>query len=158
MVKTGEPRVIRNRDVIRLCNVLPIMQEITALEQRREWERDRQYSITKSLSGMPRSGGLPQGLDAAFAALARLEEKHRGQVIEYTRELRAAERIINSIPSISMRAFVTMLYLLDMSAADVRREMNMTEYGFTRARDAVEQADCMQNVKWRERYVMEGEG
>ena len=38
---------------------------------------------------------------------------------------------------------------------EVRRELNMTEYGFNRARNAIERAKDMQSVVWRERYIME---
>ena len=54
-----------------------------------------------------------------------------------------------------MRTFVVMLYVDDLPATVVRRELNMTEYGFARAREAIEQARDMESVVWRERYILE---
>ena len=125
-----EPRIIRNKDLILLSRVLCIMQDVCSLEKRMAWQYDRMFGVTAHITGMPGGKGAPSGFDAAFAA-------------------------INSIPSRTMRTFVVMLYVDNLPATTVRRELNMTEYGFTRARNAVEQARDMQSVVWRERYILE---
>lgn len=150
-----EPRIIRNKDLILLSRVLCIMQDVCSLEKRMAWQYDRMFGVTAHITGMPGGKGAPSGFDAAFAAISGLSEEYKERVQTYVRELKAAERIINSIPSRTMRTFVVMLYVDNLPATTVRRELNMTEYGFTRARNAVEQARDMQSVVWRERYILE---
>jgi hypothetical protein len=150
------PIVIKNRDIPLLQRVIYVMQEVRALETRRLWLKDRMTNITHPLSGMPRSGGVPTGIDAAFAAVSELEEEHKERVKEFTRELKAAERIINGIPNRNMRTFVVMMYVENIPPNKVRSELNMTERGFRSARFACEQAGDMASVKWRDRYVIWG--
>lgn len=153
--RTQEPRIIKNRDIPLLSRVLCVMQDVCSLEKRCEWQRDRMFSITQNLSGMPGSKGMPTGFDAAFAAIDGINEEHREQIAAYTRELKAAEKIINSIPSRTMRTFVVMMYVDGLPPEKVREELNLTEWGFRRARDSVEQAPDMQSVVWREKYIVE---
>lgn len=153
--KSAEPRVIKNKDILLLSRVLYIMQDVCSLEKRIVWQNDRMYGVTAHITGMPGGKGVPSGFDAAFAAISGLNEEHKAQMQTYVRELKAAERIINSIPSRTMRTFVVMLYVDALPATVVRRELNMTEYGFARAREAIEQARDMESVVWRERYILE---
>lgn len=150
-----KPRIIKNRDIPLLARVLYVMQDVCSLEKRCEWQRDRMFSITQNLSGMPRGKGMPTSFDAAFAAIDGINEEHREQIAAYTRELKAAEKIINSIPSRTMRTFVVMMYVDGLPPEKVREELNLTEWGFRRARDSVEQAPDMQSVVWREKYIVE---
>lgn len=149
------PVVVHNRDIPLLADVLCIMQEVNALEQRRDWQRDRMESITQHLSGMPGGGGLPKGLDDAFAMLSEIDEEHEQRCKDYVRQLRKAQKILNSIESRSMRVFVTMKYVLGMTDVDIRQELNISKWGFNRARRSIEDADCMANVKWQERYILD---
>ena len=125
--KSAEPRVIKNKDILLLSRVLYIMQDVCSLEKRIVWQNDRMYGVTAHITGMPGGKGVPSGFDAAFAAISGLNEEHKAQMQTYVRELKAAERIINSIPSRTMRTFVVMLYVDDLPATVVRRELNMTE-------------------------------
>lgn len=151
-----EPRLIKNRDIPLLSRVLYIMQEVCSLEKRIVWQHDRLYGITAHVTGMPSGKGTPSGLDAAFAAISELSDEYREKVQSYIRELKNAERILNAIPSLTMRAFVIMLYVDGMSAEQVKRELNLTDWNFRRARDSIEQAEDMQSVKWREKYIIQG--
>lgn len=153
--KEIKPVVVHNRDIPLLADVLPIMQEICQIEQRRDWQRDRMVNITQHLSGMPGGGGVPKGLDEAFALLSELDEEHEQRCKDYVRQLKAAQKILNGIESRSMRTFVIMKYVMNVRDADIRQELNMTRTGFNRARRCVESADCMAAVKWRERYILE---
>ena len=155
MEKEIMPVVIRNRDIPLLADVLPIMQEVCMIEQRRDWQRDRMQNITQHLTGMPGGGGMPKGLDEAFALLAELDEEHEQRCKDYVRQLKAAQKILNEIESRSMRAFVTMKYVMDVPDAQIREELNMTRTGFNRARRCVESAERMSLVKWRERFILE---
>ena len=150
-----KPVVIRNRDIPLLADVLCIMQEICHIEQRRDWQHDRMLSITQHLSGMPGGGGNPKGLDEAFALLSELDEEHEQRCKDYVRQLKTAQKILNGIESRSMRAFVVMKYVMDVSDSEIRQELNMTRTGFNRARRSIESAECMAAVKWRERYILE---
>ena len=48
-----------------------------------------------------------------------------------------------------------MMYVDGLPPEKVREELNLTEWGFRRARDSVEQAPDMQSVVWREKYIVE---
>ena len=149
-----EAAVIRNRDIPVLCDVLPVMQLVCATEKRLDWQHDRMTAMSQHISGMPGGGTLPQGLDEAFATLYEAGEDHEKELLQYNKELRAAERILNGIESRTMRAFVVMKYVWDVADAEIRRELNMTEWGFNRARKAIEEAENMGAVVWRERYIV----
>jgi len=150
-----QPRTIRNRDCVLLHRIPCIMQDVCRLETRRQWQKDRMFSITAKLTGMPGgSGGVPTGFDAAYAALSELDEEQSQRVIEYCRELKKAERILNTIPSRSMRTFVVMRYIDDLPGTEIMRELNMSEWGYKRACECIEQAEDMTHVKWRERYIL----
>lgn len=152
----GERPVItvRNKDIPLLADVLSIMQEIRQIEQRRDWQHDRMFNITQHLTGMPGGGGMPKGLDEAFALLSELDEEHEQRCKDYVRQLKAAQKILNGIESRSMRAFVTMKYVMDAPDTEIREALNMTRTGFNRARRCVESAECMAAVKWHERYII----
>ena len=146
--------VVNNKDIPILANVLCIMQDVCAIERRREWQRERLYNITSHLTGMPRGGGGGNLFDNVFGELSALDEDHEQKVKQYIRELKRAERIVNGIESHSMRTFVTMKYLLDTPNSTIMRELNMTEWGFNRARRSIEEATDMSHVIWRERYIV----
>lgn len=149
-----EPTVVRNRDIPVLCDILPVMQLVCATERSLDWQHDRMTSMSQHISGMPGGGTLPQGLDEAFARLYEAGEDHGKELMQYNKELREAEKILNGIESRSMRAFVMMKYVWDVPDAEIRRELNMTEWGFNRARKAIEEAENMGLVVWRERYIL----
>lgn len=151
----GKVIVIKNKDIPLLQAVFHVMQDICALEKQRIWERERMCDITQHLT-WTHGGGAPTGLDAAYAALSEIEDDHKEKIMQYKRELKAAERILNEIPNRNMRTFVNMMYVMNIPPEKVRVELNMTEWGFRRAREAVEQARDMQSVKWRDRYMIEG--
>ena len=114
------------------------------------------YNITQHYSGIPGSrGGVPVGLDATFAAIAEIDEQHAEKLAEYVEDLKAAEAILNGIQSQTMRTFVEMKYVMDIPNQEIMRELNMTDYTFKLAKKAVEQAEDMAHVDWRERYVLD---
>lgn len=61
---------------------------------------------------------------------------------------------MNGIGNPFIRTFVTMMYIENLSTKTVRSELNLSEWGFKRARQAVEQTDDMGSVVWRERYIL----
>ena len=152
-----KPAVIRNRDIPLLADILPTMQLVNQTERRLDWQHDRMLSINQHINGMPGGGRLPKGLEAAFAMLEEVGAAHEERVKDYIRELREAERILNGIESRTMRTFVTMKYVMDVPDAEIRRELNMTEWGFNRARRAIEDAENMASVVWRARYIVKNE-
>ena len=95
---------------------------------------------------------MPTGFDTAFAALSQLACEHLDKIKLYERELRAAEQIINSIPDGTMRSFVVMFYVQQLPAADVQRELNMSEYAYRVTRSAIESAQSMAQVKWKNKF------
>ena len=154
--KKYSPKVIHNRDIPVLQEVLPCMQAVCQTEKLRDWQRDRMVHITQSLSGMP-GGGSPKGLDAAFAALDDLGHEQEDACKAYVRQLRKAQGILNAIESGSMRAFVLMKYVMNLPDGKIRDGLNLTRRGFERARKAVQDAPSMAAVKWQERYILDQE-
>lgn len=145
---------VKNIDIPLMANILPIMQEVYGIEKRREWQKDRMFNITQHLSGMPGGGGTPKGLDSAYSILSELETEHHQMCIEYAHQLRRAQKVLNSIESMTMRTFVMMKYIMDVPDTGIRKELNMTRRGFDRARNCIEQAPCMAAVKWKEKYIL----
>ena len=145
---------IRNRDIKTLTNVKYIMAEIQRIEERCEWQRARQNNITQHLSGMPHGSGGNKGLDDAFSVLWEVEKEHEEKCREYASQIRAAKRIMNSIPTQSMRTFVDMRYVMGVSDVDIRKELGMSKRGFYRAREAIEQARTMAEVRWPEKFIL----
>ena len=72
----GEPVKIRNKDIPLLADIFTIMQDIRQIEERREWQKGRMFNITQHLTGMPGGGGMPKGLDEAFAQIKGLLIAH----------------------------------------------------------------------------------
>ena len=156
--KSPTPQPIKNRDIPLLERIFCVMQEIESLEKRREWQRERMFALTKRLTGMPGGGGLPRGIDAALAILDELDERYAEKIREYSRDLKTAERIMNGIASAQMRTFVQMYYIDGIGKGEIMRDINMTEWGFDRARTSIEQAPDMAHVVWRERFFAKKEG
>jgi hypothetical protein len=154
--RSRDVRVVRNKDIPILAQVLSTMQLVCSLEGRCQWQRDRLYNITRWITGMPRSKSPPQGLDAAFAAIDDTNAAHGKQIAQYLHELKVAERIVNGIESRTMRAFVVLMYIEGLPPEQVREELNLTEWGFRRARESIEQAEDMKSVVWREKYIIAG--
>lgn len=149
-----EKKTIRNADIALLHDVFFIMQDIRALEERRAWQRERMSNISQHLS-FTGGGGEPKGLDSAYAALSGLEEEHSEKVRQYKRALKQAENIVNGIASLRMRTLVMMLYVEDIPAREVRERLNMSRRRFDAAVEAIEQAEDMAHVKWRENAFSE---
>lgn len=150
-----ETILIRNRDIPILSRVIYAMQDARMIERRIDWQEDQLGNITVNMSGMPRGSGPASGFDATYAALDYLCEQHKEQLSMYMRELKEAEKIINGIQNPKMRTFVVMMYVEELPKAVVRRELNMTEHAFNKAKHAIEQAESMSAVVWRERYITE---
>lgn len=153
MTRMQEGEKVRNRDLPLLAEVFDAMQLVTRTEELRDWQQARAAKITAHLTGMPRSGGA-QGLDGVIAALDELDRDQAEACREYAMRLRHAQRILNGIESLSMRSFVLMRYVMHLPEAEIRRELNMTRWGYDRARRSVEEAPDMASVTWRERYIL----
>lgn len=153
-----QPTIIHNRDIPLLAEVLCIMQDLRMTEQQREWQHDRLTNITPHLTGMPSGGGLPKGLEEAFATISELEEQQAKQTKEYADQLKKAQQILNSIASRTLRTFVMMKYMFETPDTEIRRELNMTRRSFDQARKCVEDAPDMASVRWQEKYVVAKKG
>lgn len=149
---TGAVVTVRNRDVVALKNVKSLMSQIESIERRIKWQRERMQNITQHLS-WTHGGGAVVGMDDAFEKLSEMEESHKELIAQYAKEMRRAEGILSGIESMSMRAFVNLTYLEMMGAAQVRERLGMSEYGYKRARRAIETAQDMRQVKWHEKYM-----
>lgn len=140
---------IKNKDVLLLREVHLVQMDIVSLEKRAQWERARMDAMTHGLSAA--SGGGRRGMDDTLAAIEELEERHRMLVKQYTRMVKEAERIVNGISSHQMRTMVTMLYLDNVMGSAVQSVLHMSRWAFENARAAIENAENMACVKWRER-------
>ena len=148
---------IVNRDIPVLTRIFYTMQDVLSLEKRSEWQQERMFSVTKRLRGMPGGGGLPSGIDQALSEMDELNHDYGVRLKDYVHELKVAERILNGIESRTMRTFVRMVYVDNIAKSAVMRELDMTEYGYRKARENIELASDMAHVRWNERFLtMEG--
>lgn len=143
---------MKNRDIPKLADLLPTMQLVNATERRLDWQHDRINSMQQHITGMPGGSALPAGLEDVFAKLCEAGEAHEKGLRQYLADLRETERILNGIKSRELRAFVVMKYVFDATDAEIRRELNMSEYRMGKARQAVEEAENMKAVIWKDRY------
>lgn len=148
------PAVIHNADIPILAEVLAVMQEVRLAEEQKEWRRERLTNFSPHLTGMPGGGGIPKGMEEAFAAISELEEEAAKKCVEYARTLKRAQDILNGIENTTMRTFVTMKYVFDISDVEIRRELGIKRRGFERARKAVEEAPNMASVQWEDKYIL----
>lgn len=147
-----ETRTIRNRDIITLSRVLYTMQDVCCTEQKRLWLQDRLWSMTQRITGMPGGPGEPKGIDDKMASIGEMEEKYGKELEGYLKELQEAEDILNGIESRTLRIFVMLKYLFDLTDAEIQNRLNMKRRRFEQARKAIEQAPDMAHVAWDERY------
>lgn len=153
LVRTVRPVKIQNRDIPPLLEVFSAMQQVMRTEELREWQYGRMLKITASLSDAPGGGG-PKGIDSPLSILDDIQKTQIEECREYARFLRRAQKILNSIESRTMRAFVMMKYVMKLSDTEIRQELNLTRRGYERARRAVQDAPCMEAVKWQEKYIL----
>lgn len=155
--RTGkrEPIPVKNRDIPMLSRVLYVMQAVSSTEQKRMRLQDRLWNMTQHITGLPGGGGEPKGLDATFAAIGETEEAYGQECAEWMAELKQAEDILNGIPSETMRVFVTMRYLLDMSRKEIMGQLNLKRWRYEEMCQAIEQAEDMGSVVWKERYILQ---
>lgn len=151
-----EGRKVKNRDIPLLGRVMCRMADICKAEEDSEWLTDRMHHITRQITGMPR-GGAAAGFDSLIAELGEKNERLKARMNLYLQELKQVEKILNGIGSPTMRTFVVMMYVDNVPHATVQRELNMTRYTFERAKAAIENAECMAKVVWRERFEVVGE-
>ena len=128
-------------------------------------EKDNAYELVVDLPGFTKdeikasveNGYLTisaaKGLDEAFAKLAELDEDYATMCNTYADTVRAANEILHSIKSPSMRSFVILKYMRNMPDIKIRKELNMTRRALEQAKECVENATCMAAVEWKERYV-----
>ena len=139
---------VRNRDLPLLTCVRYTMQDIRMLEEKRDWTRERLERVTSGLSGMPRGGGGPHGMEEGFEKLADLDRRHAKKLRQCEKELDTAERLINSVESRPLRTFISMVYLRGMTREDVSAELNLTEWEYRKMKERVEGAERLRDVKW----------
>ena len=153
-----ESRKVQNRDIPLLTKIFYILKEAESVERRGEWTYERLFNITRRMTGMPTGGGNAPGMDGTLAEVEELNRIYGERLQECVHALKEAERILNSIESSTMRTFVQMYYIDDISKAEIMRELNMTEWKFNQARERIEQAESMEKVAWRERFCLAEEG
>ena len=149
-----EGRKVKNQDIPLLTRIFYILKEAESVERRGEWTYERLFNITRRMTGMPIGGGNPPGMDGTLAEVEELNRIYGDKLAECIKALKDAERILNGIESQTMRTFVQMYYIDDVSKAEIMRELNMTEWKFNKARENIENAECMKKVVWKERFCI----
>ena len=153
-----EGRRVRNQDIPLLTQIFYILKEAESVERRGEWTYERLVNITRRMTGMPIGGGNAPGMDGTLAEVEELNRIYGDRLQECVKALKDAERILNGIESQTMRTFVQMYYIDDISKAEIMRELNMTEWKFNKARENIENAESMKKVVWKEKFcILENE-
>ena len=143
---------VRNRDIIALDKAQSLLEEARALEEKRNQLKDLRLKATGSMSGMPR-GGKARALDEIIAEIDELDEKYRQKLRLYLREQKRVDTIMESIESVTMRAFVRLMYVEKQSKTSIKNELKMQEWDYRQARKTIENARDMAHVPWRESYA-----
>ena len=151
---TEDATEINNTDIIMLNNIWCTMCDITNLEERRAWQEGRLYHITQQISNGHGGGGSPKGMDETFAELAGLDAEHEETCKIYVADMREAQKILDNIKNPKMKTFVVMMYVMNRPYSEIRQELNMTRRSFDAAKKAVEEAHCMDEVNWKEKYIL----
>lgn len=146
-------RKVKNKDIVFLQTVNAMEAEVTSIEHRFQWERERMKKITQNLSAVPSYGSGAYGMDDAFAKIEELATEHSKAIKGYQFLMRKAERILAGIESQQMRTMVRRLYLDGASGKTVRAELKMSRWTFENARQQIEDAGSMKDVQWHDRYV-----
>ena len=154
--REDEGRTIRNTDIMLLRHIFCILQEAESVERRGDWTYDRLFSITRRINGMPGGGGNGPGMDGLLAEVEELNRIYGNRLHECLRELKEAERILNGIPSRTMRVFVQMYYIDEIEKKEILRELKITEWKFHRIRRIIEGTENMKKVPWKEKIFTEG--
>lgn len=149
-----EGRRVRNQDIPLLTQIFYILKEAESVERRGEWTYERLFNITRRMTGMPIGGGNAPGMDGTLAEVEELNRIYGDRLQECVKALKDAERILNGIESQTMRTFVQMYYIDDISKAEIMRELNMTEWKFNKARENIENAENMKKVVWKEKFCI----
>ena len=149
----GKP--VKNRDIMILSRVLGAMQDVRHAEDASIYAQERMTAITRYMTGMPRGSGGKGGLDEAYAALEEARERYAAKLRKSLDLLDRAERILNGIEDESARCFAVMRYIYNMSAQEIRSELNLSEWGFKQACRAIEKASRMRNVRWSRRWYVD---
>ena len=149
-----EGRRVRNQDIPLLTQIFYILKEAESVERRGEWTYERLFNITRRMTGMPIGGGNAPGMDGTLAEVEELNRIYGDRLQECVKTLKDAERILNGIESQTMRTFVQMYYIDDISKAEIMRELNMTEWKFNKARENIENAENMKKVVWKEKLCI----
>lgn len=122
-----------------LQDILPIMQRIRQLEMQAEWEHDRMTNITAHLSPDKGSGhGNALNMDDIFARIDALQGRHRALMGVYEKKMRRAEAVINGIGNERDRAFAVMVYVEGFAAADVKKELNLSDWDYRQTKQRLE--------------------
>ena len=146
-----ELKPILNRDIPALSNLLYIVQEVEGTEQKRMWQQDRLWNITRKITGMTGGGGgEPGGIDANFAAICELEEEYDRQIAQYTAEMQRVKSILDAIPSQTMRVFVDMRYVRNLSRREIMDKLGLKRWKYHAFCERIEQAADMAHVNWAE--------
>lgn len=141
---------IRNRDIPALGRLPYAMQAVKMIERRIEWMRERMFKVTQQYSTMPRGKGGASGYDKVLAEISEIEERYTAKLEQYLQELKETEALLEGIGSLTMRTFVEMKYVHNAPREEIMRALNLSEYAFRRAKNAIEQATDMAHVRWVE--------
>lgn len=139
---------MKNRDIPLLQSILGVMQRIRQLEMKAEWEHDRMIKVTSHLSLVRGSGhDIGDMMDDVLAKVDAIEQEHREELKAYVDKMREADRIVNEdITDDKLRAFVEMAYIDGMSAGEVKKELNLSEWEYRQTKEKIENAGCMKEV------------
>lgn len=142
---------IKNKDIQFLQDINILKANAVALEEKIRWEKGRMKSISQHLSSVPSGGGTARGLDNTICRLEELIIQHRNCLEQYRKAIQKAEGILDGIPSRRMQTFTNLLYVEKLSQRTVQEVLHLSRWEFESAQKAVEQAPCMEDVKWIDR-------
>lgn len=147
-------REIRNADVFALKEYEDAKLMLEWNRRQREYARDTMTNISARMENIPHPKGEVNGLDAALARLAELDDAFGRDVAEYVQKTLRVRNIILKIPYDEMRSFAIARYVEKKSRAEVMACLKITEWQYREISKMLEEAPSMDAVKWQRRYIM----
>jgi hypothetical protein len=126
-MEVAEVRVTLNNDVRVLRGCKMLLREIEYLNGKIRQESELLTGRGTPISDMPRGCGEPRDTYDEWASIETLKGERRYKILEYTRQVQDAERILAAVSNPMLRYAYRLLFVEGLPAWKVGREIEKSE-------------------------------